>query len=54
MLDLVRLQKYVNRYDVQVDETASDVTGDGKINVLDILRIGRYLAGYDVEFVGSK
>ena len=47
--DLVRLQQYVNEWDVVVVEAALDVNGDGKVNNLDLVRLQQYINEWDVE-----
>lgn len=46
--DILRLRKYIARWDVEIDEAAADVTGDGKIDAKDILRLRKYIAHWDV------
>ena len=47
--DLLRLQKYLAGWDVEVDEAAADCNGDGQISKADLLRLQKYLAGWDVK-----
>ena len=47
--DLARLQQYVSRWNVTVDERAADVTGDGNIDSEDIARLQQYLSGWKVK-----
>ena len=47
--DLLRLQKYLAGWDVEIDEAAADCNGDGKITKADLLRLQKYLAGWDVK-----
>ena len=47
--DLLRLQKYLAGWDVEIDEAAADCNGDGQISKADLLRLQKYLAGWDVK-----
>lgn len=47
--DLLRLQKYLAGWDVEIDEEAADCNGDGVISKADLLRLQKYLAGWDVK-----
>ena len=47
-MDLLRLQKYLAGYDVEINEWNSNVNGDEKINGMDLLRLQKYLAGFEV------
>ena len=42
---------YLAGADVELDESAADVTGDGKVNALDLIRLKMYLSGADVTLV---
>ena len=46
--DVVRLLKYVSKWDVTINEANSDVTGDGKINLSDVVRLLKYVSKWDV------
>ena len=41
--DLVRLQRYINEWDVTVVKSAADVTGDGKLNNRDLVALQKML-----------
>lgn len=41
--------RYLADWDVEVNEAALDVNGDGIVNTKDTTRLMRYLAGWDVE-----
>ena len=47
--DLLRLQKYLAGWDVEIDEAAADCNGDEQISKADLLRLQKYLAGWDVK-----
>ncbi len=47
--DLLRLQKYLAGWDVEIDKAAADCNGDGKVTKADLLRLQKYLAGWDVK-----
>ena len=47
-LDLLRLQKYLAGWKVEIVWTAADTNGDGAVNKADLLRLQKYLAGWDV------
>ena len=47
--DLVRLQQYVNEWDVEVVKEALDVNGDGSVNNRDLVRLQQYINEWDVE-----
>ena len=47
--DLLRLQKYLAKWDVEIDKAAADCNGDGKVTKADLLRLQKYLAGWDVK-----
>ena len=47
--DLLRLQKYLAGWDVEINEAAADCNGDGKVTKMDLLRLQKYLAGWDVK-----
>ncbi|SDB48342.1 Cohesin domain-containing protein [Ruminococcaceae bacterium FB2012] len=49
MRDVTSLQRYLNGWNVEVDETALDINGDGKTNMRDLTCLQRYLNGWDVE-----
>ena len=49
--DVVRLLKYVSKWDVTINEANSDVTGDGKINLSDVVRLLKYVSNWDVSLV---
>lgn len=42
------LKKYLAEYDIGIDAAAADVNLDGAIDLLDLLLIEKYLAGFDV------
>lgn len=46
--DLGLLQRYINGYEVTIDETLADVDDSGKINNRDLGRLQQYINGYDV------
>lgn len=47
--DLLRLQKYLAKWDVEIDEGAADCNGDGDVSKADLLRLQKYLAKWDVK-----
>lgn len=47
--DLLRLQKFLAKWDVECDKDAADCNGDGKITKADLLRLQKYLAKWDVK-----
>ena len=47
--DLLRLQKYLAGWDVEIDKEAADCNGDGVISKADLLRLQKYLAGWEVK-----
>lgn len=47
-LDLLRLQKHLAGWKVEIVWTAADTNGDGAVNKADLLRLQKYLAGWDV------
>ncbi len=47
--DLLRLQKYLAKWDVEIDEAAADCNGDGNVTKADLLRLQKYLAKWDVK-----
>lgn len=47
--DLLRLQKYLAKWDVEIDIAAADCNGDGAVTKADLLRLQKYLAGWDVK-----
>ena len=48
-LDLLRLQKHLAGWNVEIDAAAADVNGDGDVTKADLLRLQKYLAGWDVK-----
>ncbi|MBQ9679942.1 MAG: bacterial Ig-like domain-containing protein [Ruminococcus sp.] len=48
MKDIVLLQQYLNKYQVTINQEASDIFYDSKINMKDIAVLQQYLNGYDV------
>ena len=50
--DLALMERYLNKWDVEIALDACDVTGDGKINVRDPAHLERYLNGWDVTLGG--
>lgn len=46
--DLVLIQQLINRWDVQIVESAADVTDDGEINMKDLVLLQRYINGWEV------
>ncbi|MBR2100109.1 MAG: hypothetical protein IJ927_02115, partial [Eubacterium sp.] len=48
MKDIVLLQQYINRWDVEIDTEIADVNKDGKINMKDLVLIQQYINGWDV------
>lgn len=48
-LDLLRLQKYLAKWNVEIDLVAADCNGDGTISKADLLRLQKHLAGWDVK-----
>ena len=47
--DLLRLQKYLARWDVEINLDAADCNGDGNVSKADLLRLQKHLAGWDVK-----
>lgn len=47
--DLLRLQKYLAKWKVDINEAAADCNGDGKISKADLLRLQKYLAKWPVK-----
>ena len=47
--DLLRLQKYLARWDVEINLNAADCNGDGNVSKADLLRLQKHLAGWDVK-----
>lgn len=47
-LDLLRLQKHLAVWKVEIVWAAADTNGDGAVNKADLLRLQKYLAGWDV------
>ena len=47
--DLLRLQKYLAGWDVEINLDAADCNGDGNVSKADQLRLQKYLAGWDVK-----
>ena len=48
MKDLVLIQQLINRWDVQIVESAADVNDDGEINMKDLVLLQRYINGWEV------
>lgn len=48
-LDLLRLQKHLAGWNVEIDAAAADVNGDGDVTKADLLRLQKHLAGWDVK-----
>lgn len=48
MKDYAQLQRYLNNWDVSIEESAADVNKDGKINMKDYALLQQYLNGWDV------
>ncbi len=48
MKDYAQLQRYLNNWDVAIEESAADVNKDGKINMKDYALLQQYLNGWDV------
>lgn len=46
---LVKLQKYLAGWDVQINLEVADVDNDGKVSKSDLLRFQKYMEGQDVE-----
>ena len=46
--DVVRLLKYVSKWDVTINAANSDVTGDGKVTLSDVVRLLKYVSKWDV------
>lgn len=51
--DLVRLQRYLNEWDVTIEPAGADANGDGRLNNHDLVRLQRYLNEWDVT-LGSE
>ena len=51
IMDVIRLLKYVSRWDVEVVEANADVTGDGVIDIMDVIRLLKAVSGWEVELV---
>ena len=47
--DLLRLQKYLADWDVEISRHTADCNGDGEIDKRDLLRLQKYLADWDVK-----
>lgn len=47
--DMISLKKIVLGSETALYEDSADLTGDGKVNILDLIRIKRYLAKEDVK-----
>lgn len=47
--DLIRLQKYLADWVVDIDLKAADCNGDGNVDKRDLIRLQKYLAGWNVE-----
>ena len=54
MKDLVLLQKYLNKQDVEVDSKAADVFLDNSLNMKDVVLLQKYLNGDDVTLGQSS
>ncbi len=48
MKDVTRLQKYINKWDVEIKEENCDVNGDNKITMKDIILLQKYINKWDV------
>ena len=48
MKDLSKLQQFINGWNVEINEVAADVNGDGKVNMKDYALIQRYINGWEV------
>ena len=48
-LDLVRLRKYLNGWNVTINVKNSNVNGDSTVNGLDLVRLRKWLNGWNVE-----
>ena len=48
-ISLIRLMKYIVGAESEENVPMLDPNGDGKTNILDVVRLMRYLAGNDVE-----
>ena len=48
-LDVVRLRKYLNGWDVVIQVRNSNVNGDRFVNGLDLIRLRKFLNGWNVE-----
>ena len=48
MKDVTRLQKYINKWNVEIKEQNSDVNGDGDITMKDIILLQKYINKWDV------
>ena len=47
--DLLRLQRHLAGWEVELDLAAADCNGDCRVNKLDLLRLQKYLAGWNVK-----
>ncbi len=50
--DLLILEKYFSKWNVDIDEAGADVNGDGKIDIKDLLILEKYFAKWDVTLGG--
>ena len=50
--DLLRIAKYIAKWNVEVDKSGADVNGDGNIDRKDFLRLAKYIAKWDVTLGG--
>ena len=51
MQDLTRLQQYLAKWEVTINESNANVNGDNDINMKDLTRLQQKLANWDVELV---
>ena len=49
MQDVLRLQKYLSGWDVEIALENCDVNADGEVNMQDTLRLLKYMSGWEVE-----
>ena len=47
--DLALLQKYLNNWEVEINEDAADVTADGDVNNRDLALLQKYLNNWEVN-----
>ena len=45
LLCLVRLRKYLMQDTQDIDSSSADITGDSKVNALDLFLLRKYLVG---------